>query len=154
MSDIRMTYQNDQQRADIDLESLLGTNITVDVQTGYDLSTACMISLMTDRVAVSDWTLTVDQRGWWADAYREQPIGSRIWQLELMSVDDPNEYLIRTKAYCEEALQWLVDAAIAQSVSAHAYFTDTTKRNIGADITVTKSNGLTEQFSYVWDQSL
>lgn len=151
MADLKMIYDNEKQRADIELESLLGTNITVDVQTGHDLETACMISLMSDRVAESDWTLTVDQKGWWADAYRQQPIGSRIWQLGVMSVSDPNEYLIRAKAYCEEALQWLVDDRIAASVSATAYFTDTSKRSLGCDIKITKANGVSQQFSYVWN---
>ena len=152
MADIRMTYSDEAQRADIDLESLAGTNITVDVQTGYDLATACMLSLMSDRVADSDWTTTVDQRGWWADAYRQQPIGSRIWQLEYVATSNKSDYIVRLQSYCEESLQWLVDDGIAQTISATAYWTDTNQTAIGADITITKNTGVIETYSYVWNQ--
>lgn len=151
MSDIRMTYDNQKQRADIDLESLNGKT-TIDVQTGHDLETSVLISLMSDQVAEDDWFLTANRRGWWADAYRDRVIGSRIWQLTIMTVGDPAEYIMRAQAYCEEALQWLVDLNIAKTIKANAYFTDATQTTLAVDITVTKPDGLSQQFSYVWNE--
>lgn len=89
------------------------------------LQTAVFISLFTDRRANADDVLpgdASDKRGWWADAYPLAPgdkIGSRRWLLsrekQLQSV------LTRCKEYDEEALKWLVDDGIAQSVRVEAF---------------------------------
>lgn len=98
-----------------------------DLATDDGLRTAVLISLFTDRLANADDELpdnSGDRRGWWGDFPNGNPyssvpdkpdlIGSRLWLLSraLQTQDTLN----RGIAYCEEALQWLIDDGVAQSV--------------------------------------
>lgn len=89
------------------------------------LFTAVAISLWTNRVANADDVLPAgdgDRGGWWGDAYlpalaNGQPdhIGSRLWLLgrALQTLETAQ----RAQAYCQEALQWMVDDGVAVSVT-------------------------------------
>lgn len=74
------------------------------------LTNAVIISLFTD--------LRVDgQRGWWGDSF-DRPMGSKLWLLsrekQLQSVLDD------AKEYAEQALQWLIDDKLVQSITVTA----------------------------------
>lgn len=58
--------------------------------------------------------------GWWADSYNddEPPIGSKLWLLSREVLTDSTLKLARE--YAEDALQWLVDDHVAESVSVSA----------------------------------
>lgn len=86
------------------------------------LSTAIYISLFTDRRAARNDILpdldNTDRRGWWGDEVGDLPgdrIGSRLWLLEREKTTQ--EVLEKTKGYCEEALQWLIDDGVATKVT-------------------------------------
>lgn len=82
------------------------------LQSGNDLATAVMISLFTDRTALSDDVIpdgTNDPRGWWGDD-SATPIGSRLWLLG--RAKQTTETLARAQDYIAEALQWLIDDGV------------------------------------------
>lgn len=88
------------------------------------LETAVILSLFTDRRANADDIIpdgSNDRRGWWADQFADinnDQFGSRLWLLsrekQLTAV------MIRAKQYADEALQWLVDDGVAESVEVVA----------------------------------
>ena len=88
------------------------------------LETAVILSLFTDRQADPDDVLpdnSTDRRGWWADAYPSVDgdlIGSRLWLLSREK--QLPEVLSRAKEYAEEALSWMIEDGVADSVVAIA----------------------------------
>lgn len=88
------------------------------------LYTAVTISLFTDRLASPDDLLPStdgDRRGWWGDAYLPMTadgdadrIGSRLWLLIRAKQIPETAQLAR--AYCQEALAWLVDDGVAAEI--------------------------------------
>lgn len=92
-----------------------------DLLTDSSIETAVIISLFTDRRAQPSDRIpdgTSDRRGWWADSFRQRPIGSRLWLLgrekTLPAV------VTRTQAYADEALAWLKPAGLVTSVTCTA----------------------------------
>lgn len=85
-----------------------------------DLRTAVIVSLLTDARAdaadpVPDAT---DLRGWWGDSFPDVPgdkLGSKLWLCQNMPATQ--ETLDLAQTYCEEALQWMIDDGIVESVA-------------------------------------
>jgi len=117
MSDIKSIFIDLEHGVDYALD---GLGLTED----DGLDTAVIISLFTDRRANADDTIpdgSNDLRGWWGDSFADidnDKIGSRLWLLgrekQLPSV------LTRARQYAEEALKWLVDDSVAESVEVVA----------------------------------
>lgn len=117
MSDIKTTLIDLEQGADYLLDSL-------GLAEDEGLETAVIISLFTDRRANADDVIpdgSTELRGWFGDAFNDDDhdqIGSRLWLLsrekQLPSV------LVRAQQYAQEALQWLIDDGVAQSVEVVA----------------------------------
>jgi phage gp46-like protein len=88
------------------------------------LETAVIISLFTDRRAEPDDVLpdnSNDPRGWWADQFSDVDgdlIGSRLWLLSREK--QLSDVLSRAQEYAEEALAWMVEDGVADSVAAQA----------------------------------
>jgi phage gp46-like protein len=85
------------------------------------LTTAVMMSLFTDRRADADdpidpLTDDGDRRGWPGDLLNEpgDRIGSRIWLLRRAKLTEETRALL--ELYAAEALQWLVDDGVADTV--------------------------------------
>jgi len=87
-----------------------------------ELVTAIIISLFSWRRSNDDDGFQVPHRqGCWGDTFAtvtNDRIGSRLWLLSRKKITD--EVVARAKAYAEEALQWLVDDALAVSVNVEA----------------------------------
>lgn len=117
MSDIKTVFIDLSHGADYALD---GLGLTQD----DGMETAVIISLFTDRRANADDSIpdgSNDLRGWWADSFNEvehDKIGSRLWLLgrekQLPAV------LVRAREYAMEALQWLVDDGVAESIEVVA----------------------------------
>lgn len=107
---IQLAYDNLRQRADLVFQN-------GQFQDGFDLSTAVTISLFTERRAANDDGVTdaTYKGGWWADTYRGDQIGSRLWLLRRKSATAQN--LVTAKGYIKEALQWLLDDGVALSIT-------------------------------------
>lgn len=104
-----------------------------DLQSDDGLFTAVTISLLTDRLAAADDEIPdapipgqgvpgiADRRGWWGDTVLPQTggkpdlIGSRLWLLQRSKMTTQTQVL--AVKYCQEALQWLIDDAVAQTVN-------------------------------------
>lgn len=86
------------------------------------LETAVHLSLFCDRHAAADDVLPAgdDRRGWWADRFFAEPMGSRIW-LTLRSARTPGTLRL-IEDYASEAMRWLVTSGIADTVSITAEF--------------------------------
>lgn len=148
MADYTLTYDVTKQTCDIDIESI-NNNQKVDIETGQDLITAVMISLLCDRAADDDWTWSLDKRGWWGDADNDRPIGSKLWTLAYLPASDDQTYLGRAEGYVIEALSWLIDDGICKDVTCKATYADS---DLMLNITLTKADDSTLQYAYLWSQ--
>ncbi|PWG62868.1 phage GP46 family protein [Spiribacter halobius] len=147
MTDIALIQDADGRR-DIALEA-------GDLAAEESPRTAVVLSLLTDRRADTDDELPdggSDRRGWWADAWSEPSedlIGSRLWLLarekELPAVARQAE------AYAREALQWLVDDGIAESVEVTAE--DFRAEWLTLRVVIRRRGGGTveQRYDYVWE---
>lgn len=108
------------------------------------LRTAITLSLYVDqRVEEDELEPGLENRGWWGDLFEDIPFGSKLWLLEREKVT--NETLIRYEQYVREALQWLIDDSIADSLSVKATFSG---QNIYCEIVITRDE---ESFKYKFD---
>ena len=124
-----------------------------DLQTGQDLETACLVSLFTDKRATPDFVPTdgtSDRRGWWADLYNDQPLGSSLWQLE--RAKKTRDTLGLARRYAQDALQWLVDDGVASSVVVDTRWLDGAVGGtmMGIAVAITKPNGSLTRFVFGW----
>ena len=111
--DVRINFDGTLLMGDI---SLAGADLASD----QGLYTAVVISLFSDARARQDDKLPArdaDKRGWWGVALsdtEDDQIGSRLWLLSREK--QLPDVLIRAEEYAREALEWLVDGAIARSI--------------------------------------
>lgn len=124
-----------------------------DLQTGQDLETACLVSLFTDKLATPDFVPTdgtSDRRGWWADLYSDQPLGSNLWQLE--RAKKTRDTLGLARRYAQDALQWLVADGVAASVVVDTRWLgpETGSTMLGIAIAITKPDGSETRFVFGW----
>lgn len=107
MSDIGLFYTPEHGAFDIRIAAN-------DVVTVDDLEAGVALSLFTDR--------RVDgKRGWWGDAVADVPddqMGSRLWTLA-REKDTPTTLKLAAE-YAREALAWMVEDRVAESVDASA----------------------------------
>lgn len=94
-----------------------------DLKVDEGLKTAVLVSLFSDRQVDADELPEEDtsRRGWWADLFPEFPndrIGSRLWLLKREK--RVLETLNRAEEYAVEALQWMIEDGVADSVDASA----------------------------------
>lgn len=119
----------------------------IDMVIDESLTTEVTISLFTDRRALESDALPsgdADRRGWWADSYRDRPIGSRLWLLSrektLQSVLD------RASAYALEALLWLKDAGRVSKITVAA--SQPQKGWLALDVTLRLPSGAVVPFTF------
>lgn len=136
-------YQGDFQLVAGDLTSDLGLN------------TAIALSLFTDRRADDGDTLPdthTDRRGWWADDF--PPVtgdlfGSRLWLLSRET--NTADVLRRADQYTREALQWLLDDAVASAVDVSVTYPGGPQLAIAVSITQpNKSKATSFLYNYNW----
>lgn len=119
------------------------------------LKTAVVLSLFIDRRAEADDELpdnTGNRRGWWADTYADvldDRIGSRLWLLsrekQLPSV------LARAKEYAEEALAWLVEDGVAESVTVETWWVRMGVMGLLVKIFRPDAPAIDYKFDYLWE---
>jgi phage gp46-like protein len=123
-----------------------------DVQTGQDLETACLVSLFTDKLATPDFVPTdgtSDLRGWWADPYLDQPLGSNLWQLD--RAKKTRDTLGLARRYASDALQWLVDDGVAKSVTVDTQWLGAAGSTmLGIRVVILKPDGSSTRFTFGW----
>jgi phage gp46-like protein len=123
-----------------------------DLQTGQDLETACLVSLFTDKLATPDFVPTdgsSDHRGWWADPYNDQPLGSNLWQLE--RAKKTRDTLAIARRYALDALQWLVDDGVAKEVVCNtSWLGGAGSTMLGIGLAIIKPDGSLTRFTFGW----
>lgn len=82
--------------------------------------------------------------GWWGG-----DIGSRLWTLDGIVIDDPDGIVNQAEQYLTEALSPLVTDGIIQDVSVNASMVD--NEIVFDDIIITQPEGRTN-YSYLWDR--
>ncbi len=126
------------------------------IQTEEGLETAIIISLFSNRRATEQELrlagLESDHLGgWWGDSFPEidgDVLGSKLWLLERgkrqqATLDD-------AERYADEALVWLVDDKVAETVTPTASFFEDTSLLIIA-IEVERPDDLQPKFRRVWE---
>ena len=116
------------------------------------LKSAVVISLFTDRRVSLDELPEGDRdrRGWWADALNEDDdhIGSKLWTLKREKITP--EILDRFKHFCEEALQWLINDRIAESVVVFVERSGLAQISIGIEIKRPQNDRIKYRYSLIW----
>lgn len=108
------------------------------------LRDAVMISLFSDRRAEDDQAPARERRGWWGDPL----MGSRLWLLWRRGRLD-TQTQSDARAYCEEALSWLVEDGIAARVEVAVTLLP---RSLSVAIRVVRPDGrsLDYRFGPLW----
>ena len=126
-----------------------------DLDPGYTLTTAILISLFSDRRAPVDLDLpdpTGSRRGYWADTFAEiegDQMGSLLWTL--VHRTQSAQTLEAARQYCIEALQWMIEDGVCQRYDVECEYPRLNWMAIG--VTVHKPDQtLRYKFNYLWDQ--
>jgi phage gp46-like protein len=112
-----------------------------------------LVSLFTDKLATPDFVPTdgsSDRRGWWADPYNDQPLGSNLWQLE--RAKKTRDTLGLAQRYAAEALQWLVDDGVAKEIVVNTAWLGAAIGStlLGIGIAIVKPDGSVTRFTFGW----
>lgn len=135
-----------------------------DLDKDEDLRTAVYISLFSWRKAnlddPYDPKVIGGRKGWWYDTFSEvegDRFGSRLWLLEREKVTE--ETLNRLEEYAEEALQWMIEDGVADSLDITTErITDLNELTgltaVGLKVVVEQPTGefITVDISNVWEQ--
>jgi phage gp46-like protein len=120
-----------------------------DLASGHDLATAVLISLFSDAKADPDDVIpdgSHNPRGWWGDAFRGQPLGSKLWLLDRAKQTEATR--LAAEDHAATALQWLVDDGIAESVTVAASWDK--PGFLALLVTITEPDGRKAVFNYQW----
>lgn len=125
-------------------------------ETDDGLETAVLISLFTHRQAEEDDELpgkSSDRQGWWGDAYpdiAESKIGSRLWLLRRSK--SSRDTMLKAKAYCEEALAWMLEDKVASEITATVERVSSIVLAIG--IVIIRNTDPASKFQRLWEVRL
>jgi phage gp46-like protein len=124
-----------------------------DLSTDSGLQTAVLVSLFTDaRVESEDLPFAgASRRGWWGNLFPEvdgDEVGSKLWLLarEKRTTDTLN----RAEEYTQEALQWLIDDGVAESVDVETSYDTNGALIIQALITKPGGDQKRFRFAQAW----
>ena len=156
MGDFALVWDNTTGQADMAI-------VDDDVLDDDGLRTAVLLSLFVDRRAEDGDALPAgdgDRRGWFGDELLEvegDRIGSRLWLLDRAKLTE--RVVPDAEAYALEALAWLLEDRVAESVEASAQVVDATGdglRDLLWDVTVRRPDEAPAQyqFAHVWDAEL
>jgi phage gp46-like protein len=147
MGDVRIVF--DQTTFSGDFAMMGG-----DLEQGHELQTAVLISLFTDQTADPQDVLppgqAADPRGWWADTYEGEQIGSRLWQVFWRIANQDTLNWINDTA--TKSLQWMIDDGVATAVTVSGQFLG--KGKVGLSGVITEPSGKKTPFSYAWTQEV
>lgn len=116
--DLALNWVEDEFHFDLNMKNQ-------DLEADDGVRTAVVISLFTDARIMTEEKPDEKSslRGWWGDMFPDverDKIGSRLWLLSRSK--QTTETLNRAKEYCLEALKWLTDDGVAESVTVETEF--------------------------------
>lgn len=145
---IVLRYDNYTQLADL----VRGSGNLLDEEL---LETAVVISLFTRRRA-DDSDVLPDpnghREGWWADKYpfmEGDKYGSKLWLLSRSGLSQAT--LNQAKAYCEEALQWMIDDGIADEIAVIVDRSVMNREMLSVQVSIYKPEQPAAKWAGVWD---
>lgn len=112
------------------------------------LASAVLISLFTDARAPQLTELPPGEkslRGWWGDLEEPRKTGSLLWLI--MREKTLPEVAVRAKEYAENALAWMLEDDVAQTITVDAQLV----RPFGLPLKITITRGSAKQYAYLWD---
>lgn len=131
---------------------LNGTESTLSDFCDDDLRRAVFNSLFSwARASDSDSLPGDSRRGWWGDTYSDvngDHFGSKLWLLARSKLTE--KALQDAKTYAEDALRWMVDDHVAESVSVTAERGGMGQLNLNVVIKRPDQATLNLQFQNVW----
>ena len=119
-----------------------------EVATGGDLLTAVLVSLFTDKVLPDDQPSpdgSNDPRGWWADIYTEDPIGSLLWTLSRATITNSTELLGAAQKMCLDALNWMIGDGVASAIQVNTQWL--AAGQMGISIVIAEPSGQNTTFN-------
>lgn len=124
-----------------------------DIKLDDGLESAILVSLFTDaRVELDELDDEKDdRRGFWGDAVDNaagEVTGSKLWLLDRAKTI--NENLEIAKEAVEEALQWLVDDGVADSVTVTTEYVNQYTMKIGIVVARPTGPEFVRKYDYVW----
>ena len=118
---------------------------------GYDLQTAILNSLFTDRLARADDNYEdSDRRGWWGDSGNEHQLGSRLWLLRREKLT--GDVARRAEEYAQEALKWMVDDGVVSKTESTAQIIWPNRLNLVIRYFTPDSGWQELRFYWIWEQ--
>jgi len=108
------------------------------------LAPAIMVSLFSDRRRPEDERASSEMRGWWPDT-EEDRHGSLLWLLQREKIT--NETLTKVRSWVEDALQWMLEDSIAESISVHVERDGVERVQVGVQLT----RGSAQRWQHLWD---
>ncbi|AYN86305.1 phage GP46 family protein [Commensalibacter melissae] len=155
VQDISITWNNKTGKGEW---SILDNDIKLD----NALFSAVMVSLFTDRLAPLEPSFTEkksnigkvsgDRRGWWGDIFRDEPMGSRLWQLRRAVKTDQYSVTLSAQDMIYESLQWMVNDGLVANIDVNVQWVKTGLLQFSINLTEPQSD--TPQqflFSWVWE---
>lgn len=129
-----------------------------DVLRSDTLESAANIALLTDRRAsVEEITLAnlypkfpYDLRGWFADTYRDKPIGSKLWLNQRRKATD--QVLSDHIQYAKESLSFLIDDGIAKDVLVTASWVRRGVMGMNIAIVRTDDSVTLQGYTFLWTE--
>ncbi|MDI2091632.1 phage GP46 family protein [Commensalibacter oyaizuii] len=133
-----------------------------DIALDHGIYSAVMVSLFSDRVAPLEPSnneknaaigkIDGDRRGWWGDALRDEPIGSRLWQLRRAVKADKDSVVLSAQDMIYEALLWMVDDGLVNSITVHVAWVKSDILEFSIELFEPKENSpKTLLFSWAWE---
>lgn len=148
--DVSMRFFPGTFESDIELD---GSDLLVD----YDLETAVILSLFTNRRANDDDPLEVGEskQGYWGDTFppaKNDKYGSKLWLLRREKQLDT--VLERAREYVIEATNWLLEDNVASAVRVEVGVYGAVESGIlGIHLEIDRPVGSANfKYQYVWDQ--
>lgn len=143
--DIRILWSNDEAIGDWGLAE-------GDLETGQDIETAVLTSLFSDKLATPDFRPTdgtSDRRGWWADLYNDEPLGSNLWQLD--RAKKTRSTLGDARRWALDATHWMIEDGVVRSIICNTRWLTSTM--LGLAMAFVRPDGSHTRFMFglLWD---
>lgn len=115
-----------------------------DIVLDNGLETAVLISLFTDAPDGK-------RGGYWGDTLDARPMGSLLWTYKRGKITDAT--LPDIKATCAQALQWMIDDGVAESVTVSVTRTGLYSVQIVVNI-ARPGTKIPAEYTYLWEGQL
>lgn len=149
MSDLKLKWAEELNLFDLSVQSS-------DLEKEDGLETAVIVSIFTDARAdvVELPPGETDRRGWFGEEFGDvigDKYGSKLWLLDREKQTE--DVRMRAIEYAKEALQWMIDDGVADSIDVDCQFPARGVWQI--TVTIKKPNsGEAFKFSSAWGQAL